>query len=90
MNVYKHLHKEYGDTTVKELRDLENCQRKLSRHRNHLVYMLRCRDEGIIPPSLRLKAPINTKNAKDIIDRVLGLGKNTSGEQQSQMLTARQ
>ena len=35
----------------------------------HLVYTLRCRDEGIVPPSLSLKAPINTRNAKSIIDK---------------------
>jgi len=34
------LRKKYGDTTVKELQDLENCQHKLSHHRNHLVYLV--------------------------------------------------
>ena len=41
MNVFKYLREEFGDSTVKELRTLEDCQRKLARHRNHLVYTLR-------------------------------------------------
>ncbi|XP_072043129.1 uncharacterized protein [Amphiura filiformis] len=67
MNLFKSLRDIYGKTTVKHLRDLENCERKLARHRNHLVYTLRCRDLSLTPPSLKIKCPINTKKAKDII-----------------------
>jgi hypothetical protein len=34
-----------------------------------LVYTLRCKDLRITPPSLRLKCPINTARANDIVER---------------------
>ncbi len=48
---------------------MENYERKLAKQRNHLVFNLRCRDENIVPPSLRLKCPIDTDNAKKIVDK---------------------
>ncbi len=39
----------------------------MSKYRNHLRFFLRCKHEGIIPPSLKIKCPINTKNAQDIV-----------------------
>jgi hypothetical protein len=52
-----------------ELRQCESLERKLSRHRNHLVFSLRCKDEGIIPPSLRIRCPIKTRKAQEIINK---------------------
>ena len=43
--------------------------RKVSRHRNHLVFTLRCKDINVTPPSLSLKCPINTTNARRIVDK---------------------
>jgi len=34
-----------------------------------LVFTLRCKHEGIIPPNLRLKCPINTSKARDIVNK---------------------
>jgi hypothetical protein len=48
---------------------LEKFEHKLARHKNHLVFSLRCKDEGLTPPSLRLKCPINTQNDKSIIEK---------------------
>ena len=42
---------------------------KVGRYRNHRVYTLRCKDEHLTPPSLRLKRPINTKRGHDVIKR---------------------
>ncbi|XP_072039092.1 uncharacterized protein [Amphiura filiformis] len=69
MNIFKNLRDDYGKNTVKHLRDLENCEKKIARHRNHLVYTLRCRDLNLTSPSLKLKCPINTKKARDIINQ---------------------
>ncbi|XP_072020328.1 uncharacterized protein [Amphiura filiformis] len=69
MNLFNHVRQSYGQSTVKHLRDLENCEKKIQRHRNHLVYSLRCRDQKLTPPSLKLRCPVNTNKAKDIIKR---------------------
>ncbi|XP_072046302.1 uncharacterized protein [Amphiura filiformis] len=69
MNLFNHVRQSYGQNTVKHLRDLENCEKKIQRHRNHLVYSLRCRDQKLTPPSLKLRCPVNTNKAKDIIKR---------------------
>ena len=54
---------------MKTVRDYENIERKIARHRNHLVYTLRCKDENVIPPSLKIKSPINTSRARDIVNK---------------------
>ncbi|XP_072047007.1 uncharacterized protein [Amphiura filiformis] len=41
---------------------------KIAKHRNHLVFTLRCKELNITPPSLRLKCPINTARARDIVN----------------------
>ena len=41
----------------------------IARHRNHLVFTLRCKETGITPPSLNLKCPINTQKARRIVDK---------------------
>ncbi|XP_072041057.1 uncharacterized protein [Amphiura filiformis] len=69
MNLFNHVRQSYGQSTVKQLRDLENCEKKVQRHRNHLVYSLRCRDQKLTPSSLKLRCPLNTNKAKEIIKR---------------------
>ena len=48
---------------------MEYLTKKVARHKNHRVFTLRCRDKGIVPPSLMLKCPINTQNARNIVNR---------------------
>ena len=50
-------------------RSMDKNDRKVSRHRNHLVFTLRCKDINVTPPSLSLKCPINTTNARRIVDK---------------------
>ena len=69
MNLFNHIRQSYGQNTVKHLRDYENCEKKIQRHRNHLVFSLRCRDLNLTPSSIKLRCPVNTKKAKDIIKR---------------------
>ena len=69
MKLFGDIRKEYGQNTVKSVRSLENLERRISRHRNSVIFSLRCRDEGIIPPSLRIKCPIKSKRAQDIVDK---------------------
>ncbi|XP_072017874.1 uncharacterized protein [Amphiura filiformis] len=55
--------------TVKKVRDLESLGKKIARHRNHLVFTLRCKDLHITPRSLQLKCPINTTKARNIVEK---------------------
>ncbi|XP_072048287.1 uncharacterized protein [Amphiura filiformis] len=69
MNLFKDLRENYGRNAVRDLRSLENTERKISRFRCHRVYSLRAKHSGLIPTSLKLKCPINTKRARDIVNK---------------------
>ena len=45
--------------------------RTVSRHRNPLVFTLRCKDINVTPAGLSLKCPINTTNARRIVDKAM-------------------
>ena len=66
---FKDLRKDYGQDCVKQLRFLENTEKKIARLRNHIVFTLRCKEENIIPPSLKVKCPIETASARTIVNR---------------------
>ncbi len=68
MNFFSNLRENYGQNYVKKVRDYENIGKKIARHRNHLVFTLRCKELCITPPSLRLKCPINTSKARSIVE----------------------
>ena len=67
--MFSNIRTKYGQECVKDVRKLEELTRKVSRHRNHLVFTLRCKDINVAPPSLSLKCPINTTNARRIVDK---------------------
>ena len=69
MNFFKNLRTNYGQETIKIVRKAENTTRQLARHRNHLVFNLKCKGECVIPPSLRLKRPINSVKARNIVEK---------------------
>ena len=69
MNLFTNLRSEFGQDFVKTVRKWDKFERKIARHKNHLVFSLRCKDEGIIPSSLRIRSPINTSNARNIIEK---------------------
>ncbi|XP_072036723.1 uncharacterized protein [Amphiura filiformis] len=69
MNLFKELRSRYGQETVKNVRDLESFEKKIARHRNHLTFTHRCKDSGITPNSLKLRCPINTIKARNIIQK---------------------
>ncbi len=39
----------------------------MARHRQHLTFTHRCKDNGITPSSLRIRCPINSEKARNII-----------------------
>ena len=69
MSIFKNINEEYGRESLKTARDLENVAKKQARFRNHLVFSLRCKQQGVIPVSLRIKCPVNTKGAQSIVKR---------------------
>ena len=69
MNFFKNLRTNYGRETIKIVRKAENTTCQLARYRNHLVFNLRCKGECVIPPSLRLKRPINSVKARNIVEK---------------------
>ena len=69
MNSFKDIRLKFGQETLLKARDLEKCEKSLARHRNHLVFSLRCKDENVIPPSLRIKCPVRSENARRIVER---------------------
>ena len=70
MNTFKNIRETFGQETLKKYRDLERCENKLGQYRNHLVFTLRCKNENIIPQTLKFKCPIESTNAKRIVERV--------------------
>ncbi len=69
MNFFNHILQNYGKESVKLVRSAENVCKKLARFRNHLRYTLRCLDEHITPPSLRLRRPGVSKNCDNIVKK---------------------
>ena len=55
MNIFTNIRRDYGQNTVRRIRELESYEKKIARHRNHRVFSLRCRDENVTPPSLKLR-----------------------------------
>ena len=69
MNLFSELRSRHGQQAVKHVSDLENLEKKIARHRNHLTFTQRCKDKGVTPTSLKLRCPINTNKARNIIDK---------------------
>ena len=67
MKLFTELRDNSGQPAIRAVRKLGELEQKVARYRNHVVFNLRCRDEAITPPSLRLKCPIRSKRAQDIV-----------------------
>ena len=69
MNLFKNIRSVYGPEVVKKVRAVESLEKKVGRYQNHRVYSLRCKDEEVTPPSLKLKRPVNTRRGHEIIKK---------------------
>ena len=69
MSVKTYLRSTYGNNTAKLSAAYGKCLEKIARHRNHVVYSLRCKEEGYIPKSLRMKSPVDTVEGQAIAQR---------------------
>ena len=55
--------------TVRIAYRLRNLQEKFARYRNHLTFMMRCRDLDVVPKGLRMISTIKSARVYRIIDR---------------------
>ena len=69
VSLRSYLREEYGKPTQLLVRDYERDLHKKARYNNHHIFSLRCRDEGIIPTSLRITSPVKTKQGFRIAAR---------------------
>src|SRR5579859_7361329 len=62
------LDSRYGPVVNSQFRKLEKTLLRQVRHSNSLTFLMRCRDNNIIPKGLRLKAPTPTLRAKTVCE----------------------
>ena len=67
MSLQEYLREKYGLPTRFLARKYGKHLEKKARYVNHHAFSLRCRDEKVIPVSLRVKPPLRTKRAFHII-----------------------
>ena len=63
------LRSQYRSDVRKTTTAYKRCREKISRFRNHVVFSARCKKEGIVPSSLRIRAPIDTQRGRQIARR---------------------
>ena len=68
-NLFGILRSNYGPSIVKDVNDLLREVCKEARFTNHRVFMTRCRDERLVPKSLRRKPAGMDQRSKDIAAR---------------------
>ena len=59
MSLHSYLRESYGQPTQSLVKRFEKDLHKRARYANPHIYSLRCKDEGVISPSLRIKPPIS-------------------------------
>ena len=64
-----YLRTKYGEQTQKTVATLGKELLREARFSNHHHFTLRCYKSGIVPPSLRIKAPVNTERARSAAAR---------------------
>ena len=69
MNFHHKIRCEYGENSLKLVRDYEKTVLKHATFKNHLRFNLRCKHKDVIPVSLRLKTSVTGKQARNIIHK---------------------
>ena len=69
LSLHSYLRERYGSSTQKLVREYERCLHKQARFNNHHIFNLRCRDEGVIPSSLKIVPPVRTAEGYRIAER---------------------
>ena len=63
-----YLRERYGSSTQKLVRQHENSLHRRAQCSNCHIFNMRCRDEGVIPASLRIKPPVKTRQGYRIAE----------------------
>ena len=69
MSLHSQIRCEYGQNSVKLVRDYEKTATKVARYRNHLRFNLHCKHHDVIPTSLRLQSNVRGSKAEKILRR---------------------
>ena len=64
------IEQKYGQNTANIFRKLEKMEVKISNFKNHLRFLLRCLNKGLVPVSVRLKNMWRARKGKDIIYKI--------------------
>ena len=56
----------YGTDVEKMASSFSRCVLKISKFKNHVVFSARCKRVGILPPSLRIKSPVDSARGYQI------------------------
>ena len=67
MSVKSFLRSKYGPQIVNRISRYERCREKVARYKNHVIFNLRCKQEGLIPKGLTLRSPIDTDQGHRIV-----------------------
>ncbi|XP_067668403.1 uncharacterized protein [Haliotis asinina] len=59
----------HGDVAIQTINSLTRLEKKHILSSNHLTFLMRCRDQQVIPRGLELRSPIQSAAAKTIIQQ---------------------
>ncbi|XP_064613315.1 uncharacterized protein LOC135477092 [Liolophura sinensis] len=60
---------QHGDAAIQDINRLNNLEKKYLKCSNHLTFLMKCRDQGIIPKGLRLRSPVHSQSAHKILQQ---------------------
>ena len=63
-----YLLRTYGKDTTAFTVGYDRCVEKISRFKNHVAFSARCKKEKVVPPSLRIRSPVDTERGRAIAD----------------------
>ena len=69
MSLQSYIRSTYGVEAMKLTTSYGKCMDKLAKFRNHVAFSARSKKVGLIPPSLKIKPPIDTTQGWKIADR---------------------
>ena len=67
-SLHLYLCERYGSSTQKLVREHKRCLHRRAQCNNHHIFNMRCRDEGVIPSSLKIKPPVKTREGYRIAE----------------------
>ena len=67
MNLFSHLHEEFGKDLFHKVQQLEEQNVKLVKQRNQLKFNLHCKNQHVITASLNIVCPVKTEKGTNII-----------------------